>query len=141
MTAIEIVKVDKRSPCTFSFKTSYSQENYKNVVLNDRRKTKPAAAQLVLHPAYCKKLPIEDKNKADILDLYRKNHIPKFYVTFWAPISIICIIFKVLFVIFLFCFFLNYDNNVIINVRNNLIYRQHSNSSFRCVIYFVILNF
>jgi len=82
MTAIEIVKVDKRSPCTFSFKTSYSQENYKNVVLNDRRKTKPAAAQLVLHPAYCKKLPIEDKNKADILDLYRKNHIPKFYVTF-----------------------------------------------------------
>ena len=26
-----------------------------------------------------------------------------------------------IFIIFVFCFFLNYDNNVIINARNNLI--------------------
>jgi hypothetical protein len=52
MTDIKIVKADKRSPYTFSFKTSYSQENYKNVVVNNRRKTKPAAAQLALQPAY-----------------------------------------------------------------------------------------
>jgi len=35
MTDNETVKVDKSSPCTFSFKTSYYQENYKNVVLNN----------------------------------------------------------------------------------------------------------
>jgi hypothetical protein len=52
MTDIKIVKVDKRSPYTFSFKTSYSQENYKKVVVNKRRKTNSAAAQLVLQPAY-----------------------------------------------------------------------------------------
>jgi len=63
MTDIKIVKVDKRSPYTFSFKTSYSQENYKNVVVSDRRKTKTADAQLVLQPAYSKTLPIGDKKK------------------------------------------------------------------------------
>jgi len=42
MTDIKTVKVDKRSSCTLSFKTSYSQENYKKVVVNNRRKTKSA---------------------------------------------------------------------------------------------------
>ena len=40
MTDIKTVKVDKHSPYTFSFKTSYSQENYKKVVVNNRRKDK-----------------------------------------------------------------------------------------------------
>jgi hypothetical protein len=48
MTEIKIVKVEKRSPYTFASKMSYSKENYKNVVVNNRRKTKSAAAQLVL---------------------------------------------------------------------------------------------
>jgi hypothetical protein len=78
MTDIKIVKVD--------FKTSYSQENHKKVVVNNRRKTKSAAAQLVLQPAYSKKLQIGDKKKADILDLLRKNHIPKFYTTFYESL-------------------------------------------------------
>jgi len=52
MTDIKIVKVDKCHPYTFSFKMSYSQENYKKVVVNNRRKTKSAAAQLDLQPAY-----------------------------------------------------------------------------------------
>ena len=73
MTDIKTVKVDKRSPYTFSFKTSYSQENYRKVVLNNRRKTKSVAAQLDLQPACSKKLPIGDKKKTDILDLLRKK--------------------------------------------------------------------
>ena len=73
MTDIKTVKVDKSSPYTFSFRTSYSQENYKNVVVSNRRKTKFAPAQLYLQPAYSKKLPIEDKKKADILDLLKKK--------------------------------------------------------------------
>jgi hypothetical protein len=52
MTGIKIVKVDRRSPYTFSFKTSYSQENNKNLVVNNRRKTISAAVQLVLQPAH-----------------------------------------------------------------------------------------
>jgi hypothetical protein len=48
MTDIKTVKVDKSSPYTFSFKTSYAQENYKNFVVDNRRKTKSAAAQLDL---------------------------------------------------------------------------------------------
>jgi hypothetical protein len=51
MTDIKIFKVDKHSPYTFSAKTSYSQENYKKVVVKNRSKTKSAAAQLVLQPA------------------------------------------------------------------------------------------
>jgi hypothetical protein len=86
MTDIKTVKVDKRSPYTFSFKMSYSQENYKKFVVNNRRKTKPAAAQLVLQPAYCNKLPIGDKKKDYILDLLRKKHIPKCYATFYESL-------------------------------------------------------
>jgi hypothetical protein len=51
----------------------YCQENYKKVVVNDRRDTKSAAAQLDLQPAYSKKLTIGDKKEADILDLLRKK--------------------------------------------------------------------
>jgi hypothetical protein len=64
MTDINIVRVDKRSPYTFSFKTSFSQQNYKKVVVNNSRKTKSAAAHLVLQPAYSKKLPLEDKKES-----------------------------------------------------------------------------
>ena len=73
MTDIKTVKVDKCSPYTFSFQMSYSQEHYKKVVVNNGRKTKSAAAQLVLQPAYTNKLPIGDKKKADILNLRRKK--------------------------------------------------------------------
>jgi hypothetical protein len=70
-------------------------------------------------------LPIGDKKKADILDLPRKkSHSQILCYFFWIPISIIIITFKVLFVIFLFCFFLNYDNNVTITVWNNLIHHH-----------------
>jgi hypothetical protein len=88
MTDNKTVKVDKSSSYTFSFKTSYSQENYKKKknAVNNRIKTKSAAAQLVLQPAYSKKLPIGDKKKADILDLLRKNRIPKFYATFYESL-------------------------------------------------------
>jgi hypothetical protein len=78
------VKVDKRSPYT-SFKTSYSQENYKKAVVNNRRKKKSATAQLVLQPAYSKKLPIGDKKKADILDLLKKITFPNFMLLFMSP--------------------------------------------------------
>jgi hypothetical protein len=85
MADIKTVKVDKCSPFT-SFQMSYSQEHYKKVVANNGRKTKSAAAQLVLQPAYTNKLPIRDKKKADILNLRRKNHILKFYATFYESL-------------------------------------------------------
>jgi hypothetical protein len=85
MTDIKIVKVDRWSPYTFSFKISYSQENYKKVLVNNRRKTKYAAAQLVLLPAYSKKLPIGNKNKADIIDLLRKSTFPNCMLLFMSP--------------------------------------------------------
>jgi len=52
MTDIKIVRVGKCHPYTFSFKMSYSRENYKKVVVNNKRKTISAAAQLDLQPAY-----------------------------------------------------------------------------------------
>ena len=55
MRDIKTVKVDKCSPDTFFFKMSYPQENYKKVVVNNRRKTKSAAAQLDLQPVYSNK--------------------------------------------------------------------------------------
>jgi hypothetical protein len=57
-----------------------------SVVVKNRRKTKSAAVNLVLQPAYYKNLPIEDKKKADILYLLRKNHIPKIYATFYESL-------------------------------------------------------
>jgi len=94
----------------------------KKVVVNNRRRTKSAAVQLVLQPTYSKKLPIGDKKKADILDLLRKKSYSYILCYFlWVSISIIIITLQLLFVILLFCFFLNYDTNVIINVWNNVI--------------------
>jgi hypothetical protein len=87
ITDIKTVKVDERIPYTFAFKTSYFQENYKKkVVVNNRRKTKPAAAQSVMQQAYSKKLSIGYKKKYDILDLVRKNGIPKFYDIFYESL-------------------------------------------------------
>jgi hypothetical protein len=88
MTGIKIVTLNRRNPYTFSYKTSYSQENYKNIEVNNRRKTKSAAALLVLQPAHSKKLPIGDTKKADIFDLLSKNHTPKFYATFYESLYI-----------------------------------------------------
>jgi hypothetical protein len=52
---------------------SYSQENYKTLlwIIEERK-----SLQLP------KKLPTEDKQKADIIDLLRKNCIYKLYATF-----------------------------------------------------------
>jgi hypothetical protein len=117
MADIKTVKVDRRSPYTVSFKMSYSQENYKKVVVNNRRKSKPAAAQLVLLPAYSKKLPIGYKKKADIIGLFRKKiTFQNFMLLCMSPYfnnyyNIQGIIGK-----FVFCFVINNDNNVIINV-------------------------
>jgi len=55
-------------------------------VLNNSRKKKSAAAQLDLQLAYSKELPMGDKKKANILDLLRKNHIHKFYATFYESL-------------------------------------------------------
>jgi hypothetical protein len=50
--------------------------------VNNRRKTKSAAAQLFMQPAYAMKLPIGDKKKSDILDLVRKITFPNVIVLF-----------------------------------------------------------
>jgi hypothetical protein len=84
MTDIKTVKVHKRSPYTY-FKMSYSQENYKKVVVSNRRKTESGAAHLVLQPAYSKKLPVGDKKKADILNLLRKITFPNYILLFMSP--------------------------------------------------------
>jgi len=82
MTDIKIVKV----PTPSRSKRPTLSKNYKKVVVNNRRKTKSTAAQLVLLPAYSKKLSIGDKKKADIPDLLGKNHVPKFYATFYESL-------------------------------------------------------
>jgi hypothetical protein len=86
MTEIKNVKVDKCSPYTFAFKTFHSQENYKNVLVNNRRKTKSVDTQLVQQPGYSKKLPTGDKRKLICSTYLEKNHIPKFYATFYESI-------------------------------------------------------
>jgi len=55
-----------------------------NFVANKKKLS--SSAQLGLQPTYSKKLPIGDKNKADILYLLRKNHIHKFYATFYESL-------------------------------------------------------
>ena len=85
MTDIKNVKVDKRSPYTFSFKTSYSLENYKKVVVNNRGKRKSAADQLVLQPAHSKKLPIGDKRK-QIFSTYSEKINFQIICYFYEPL-------------------------------------------------------
>jgi hypothetical protein len=76
VTDIKTVKVNRCSPYKFSFERSYSQDNYKKLVV--RRRTNSAAPQLDHQPAYSNKLPIGDKKEADFLDLHKENHVPYF---------------------------------------------------------------
>jgi len=56
------------------------------VVVNYRRKTKSAAAQLVLQAAYATKLPAGEKKKPIFSTYLEKNHIPKFYATLYESL-------------------------------------------------------
>lgn len=92
---LKVIKVDKEHPSSFFYKFSYSSEEFQEVELkkNNRRTTSRNANKLEenireiqLRPAFTKKPSISERKKADLMDLVKKNHIPRIYKTFFESL-------------------------------------------------------
>ena len=77
---IKVVKVDKDSSNTIFVKTSYQQEEFKNIIVG--RKRSRTTLSFDIQNAYSKKLKIPDRKKDDI----NANHIPKSYKGFYTSV-------------------------------------------------------
>ncbi|KAK5647942.1 hypothetical protein RI129_002834 [Pyrocoelia pectoralis] len=84
---IKILKVEKEHPHSFFFKTSYSDTEFKKVIVKKSKKSQEDFSSVQLVPAYSKKLPLTDaKNKA-LQSLCEKNIIKKpYYELFYKNI-------------------------------------------------------
>jgi hypothetical protein len=97
MTDIKTVKVDKCGQHLLLQNILLSVKLQKSCSERKLQKTKSVAAQLVLQPAYSKKLSIGDKNKADNLNpLRKKSHFQIVLYFLWVLISINIVTFKAL---------------------------------------------
>lgn len=87
MGEMKTIKVEKDKPGVFFVKTSYEQNEYKKIVVNNRkRKSQTQNSSCKLQQAYTKKQKISDRKISDINDLLKSNHIPKTYNSFYSSV-------------------------------------------------------
>ncbi|CAG9773423.1 unnamed protein product [Ceutorhynchus assimilis] len=84
---IKVMKMTREAPCSFFYKTSYMEEELKEVDTQSKKKSLRGTSKnndrLILQPAYSKKRSLPENKKKDLLDLIKHNHIPKFYAHFY----------------------------------------------------------
>lgn len=79
---IKVLKVEKRHPDSFFFKTSYEQVEFKKVDMNNNKKTRSQERNtdsVRLVSAYISKIPLSDIKKRHLQELVDKNIIKKKY--------------------------------------------------------------
>ncbi|CAB3229459.1 unnamed protein product [Arctia plantaginis] len=81
---IKVLKVEKDSPMSFFFKTSFSDTEFKKCWVNKRKTRRTGVVSTSKIPsnlsrAYTEKIPLSDAKKKDIQELVDKNVIPKSY--------------------------------------------------------------
>ncbi|XP_057662714.1 uncharacterized protein LOC130897815 [Diorhabda carinulata] len=81
---IKIIRVEKQHANSFFYKTSYENEEFKEIDVRGNKRSRPRksmpsqiSSQLVL--AYSKKIPLAENKKKDIKDLIQKRIIPQYY--------------------------------------------------------------
>ncbi|XP_047503855.1 uncharacterized protein LOC125048927 [Pieris napi] len=81
---VKILKVESNDfNYCFSYKTSYEDTQFKTVIIDKIGKTRNTANNITVKKAYKEKIPICEKKKKGLLDLIRKNIVPRFYKPFF----------------------------------------------------------
>lgn len=76
------MKVEKQSPSSIFYKTSYSQAEFKEAIVIRRKKT----VAVELKKEFSAKPGISEKKKEDLLYLVKKNTIPNFYKPYYEQL-------------------------------------------------------
>ncbi|CAG5020883.1 unnamed protein product [Parnassius apollo] len=76
---LKVVKVDKNHPRAIFFKTSYEQQEFKKAEVIRKKKS----VDVEVKKAYDVKPALNKKKKDGLLELIRKNAIPRYYAPFY----------------------------------------------------------
>lgn len=82
LATVKVIRVEKESPTSLFFKTSYEDANFKVADVIRKKKMK----DITLTRAFHTKPTIADKKKQDLLELVEKHHIPHFYKPFYQQL-------------------------------------------------------
>lgn len=80
------LKMTKGNPFTFYYKTSYGQNEYKEVNVRNKRKKMKLISEIVLKNAYTQKQELSANKKKDLKELLTKGLIPAYYANFYNSI-------------------------------------------------------
>ncbi|RVE39906.1 hypothetical protein evm_015444 [Chilo suppressalis] len=83
---IKVLKITKENPTSFFYKSSYENQNYKEVNVRNKRKKMKPLSEITIQPAYSEKQQLSENKKKDLKDLIAKGLIPSFYAAFYNSI-------------------------------------------------------
>lgn len=83
---IKMIKVTKENPFLFYFKTSYKDENYREVNVRNKRRKMKSVTEITMKAAYTQKQVISANKKKDLKELIAKGLIPSYYTSFYNSI-------------------------------------------------------
>ncbi|KAF9802940.1 hypothetical protein SFRURICE_015537 [Spodoptera frugiperda] len=76
----------KSEPFHFYYKTSYSDTNFKQVDIRNKRKKMDPITAITLDKAYSQRQQLSENKKKDLKELLTKKLIPSFYASFYNSI-------------------------------------------------------
>lgn len=80
---IKVIKVEKENPTVFYLKTSYSEQEFREVNVRNKRKKMNTITEITLQPAYHGKQRLSENKKKDLREMISKPLIPAFYAGFY----------------------------------------------------------
>uniref|UniRef100_A0A6P7G4W5 Uncharacterized protein LOC114337687 n=1 Tax=Diabrotica virgifera virgifera TaxID=50390 RepID=A0A6P7G4W5_DIAVI len=83
---IKVLKITKENPFSVYYKSSYKDENYREVNVRNKRKKMKQITDIELQAAYSDKQEISENKKKDLKELISKGLIPSFYAGFYNSI-------------------------------------------------------
>lgn len=82
---IKVIKVEKKSPFSIFYKTSYNDDSFKEAI-SIRSSYRTSTSNLELKHAFCSPPGISENKRKDLLDLLKGNYIPKYYTNFFESL-------------------------------------------------------
>ncbi|CAK1601215.1 unnamed protein product [Parnassius mnemosyne] len=83
---VKVLQFNKAEPFIFSYKTSYSQSEFKKVNIRNKRKKMMSPEEITVTKAFSQRLELSERKKKDLRDLINKNLIPSYYADFYNSI-------------------------------------------------------
>lgn len=83
---VKVLQMVKSEPFHFYYKTSYSDTNFKQVDIRNKRKKMDPITAITLDKAYSQRQQLSENKKKDLKELLTKKLIPSFYASFYNSI-------------------------------------------------------